>query len=105
MADFLFGLEMEVHQMPEAVCPLCHSAALTDPLGDSTWRYTCPKCGTFEMADFALTTFGDRKHWDETRVQVSKAARKACDEGHPLELTNEQSLLEAIARYHVGSTR
>ena len=91
--------------MPEAVCPLCHSAALTVPPNDFTWRYTCPICGTFEMGDFGITAFRDREHWDETRVQLSKAARKASDEGHPLKLTNEQSLLEAIARYHVGSTR
>jgi hypothetical protein len=91
--------------MPEVVCPLCHSAALTVPLSDSNWRYTCPKCATFEMGDLGLTTFRDREHWDETRVQLSKAARKSSDEGHPLKLTNVQSLLEAIAQYHVGATR
>jgi hypothetical protein len=91
--------------MPEAVCPLCHSAVFTVPLSDSNWRYICPICGTFEMGSLGLSTFGDRPHWDETRVQLSKAARKASDEGHSLELTNEQSLLEAIARYHVGTSR
>ena len=91
--------------MHEAICPLCHSIASTVPLIDSSWRYTCPTCGTFEMGEFGLSTFERREHWDETRVQLSKAARRASDEGHPLRLTNEKSLLEAIAQYHVGAFR
>jgi len=91
--------------MPEAVCPLCHSPALTVPLSDWTWRYTCPTCGTFEMGDFGLTSFGDRDHWDKMRLQLSKAARKASDEGHPLKLTDEESVLQAIALYHVSASR
>ena len=91
--------------MPEAVCPLCHSAALMVPLCDSTWHYTCPTCGTFEMGDFGLTSIGDREHWAKIRLQLSKAVRKACDEGCPLRLTDEESLLQAIAFYHVGASR
>jgi len=92
--------------MAEAVCPLCHSAVLAVPLSDSTiWRYTCPTCGTFELGDFGVTSLRDREHWDETRLQLSKAARRASDEGYPLKLTDEESLLQAIAVYHVGASR
>jgi hypothetical protein len=87
--------------MPQAVCPLCRSSALAISLGESAWRYTCPTCGTFEMSDFA----GTQDHWDETRLQLSKAARKASDEGHPLNLRDEDSVLQAIAVYHVGTAR
>jgi hypothetical protein len=47
--------------------------------------------------------FGTQEHWDETRLLLSKAARKASDEGHPLTLRDEESLLKAIAIYHVGA--
>jgi predicted RNA-binding Zn-ribbon protein involved in translation (DUF1610 family) len=89
--------------MPEAVCPLCRSAALVIPLDKSSWRYTCPRCGTFELRDFAIQTFGTQEHWEQTRLLLSKAARKASDEGHPLNLKDEESLLEAIAANHVGA--
>ena len=79
--------------MSEAVCPLCRSAALAIFLSDSAWRYACPECGTFEMWDFATEMIGTQEHWDETRLQLSRAARKACDEGHPLKLMDEESLL------------
>lgn len=91
--------------MPEAVCPLCRSAALAVPLNNSSWRYTCPTCGTFELSDFATQTFGTQDHWDETRLLLSKAARKASDEGHPLKLKDEESLLRAIAIYHVAASQ
>jgi hypothetical protein len=57
------------------------------------------------MWDFATDVFGTPEHWDETRLQLSKAARRACDEGHPLQLRDEESLLEAIAVYHVLGER
>jgi len=88
--------------MPEAVCPLCQSAALAVALNSSSWRYTCPTCGTFELDDFATQMFGSQEHWDEIRLLLSKAARKASDEGHPLKLRDEESLLQAIAIYRVG---
>ena len=91
--------------MSEAVCPLCRSFALADFLGDAAWKYGCPTCGTFEMWDFATDMFGTQEHWDETRLQLSRAARKACDEGHPLQLRDEESLLQAIAVYHVLGER
>ena len=91
--------------MPEAVCPLCRSAALVVPLDKSSWRYTCATCGTFELWDFAIQKFGSQELWDETRLLLSKAARKASDEGHPLKLTDEESLLRAIAIYHVGASQ
>ena len=91
--------------MPEAVCPLCRSTALVVPLDKSSWRYTCPTCGTFELWDFAIQTFGTQEHWDETRLLLSKAARKASDEGQPLQLKDEESLLQAIAIYHVGASQ
>jgi len=91
--------------MPEAVCPLCRSAALAVSLDKSSWRYTYPTCGTFEMWDFATDMLGTQEHWDETRLQLSKAARKACDEGHPLKLRDEESLLQALAVNHVGAFR
>ena len=90
--------------MSEAVCPLCRSLALADFLGEAAWRYACPTCGTFEMWDFATDMIGTQEHWDETRLQLSKAARKACDEGHPLKLRDEESLLQAIAVHHVGAS-
>ena len=83
--------------MSEAGCPLCRSVALADYLGDAAWRYECRTCGTFEMCDFDTDMFGIREHWDETRLQLSKAARKASNEGHPLKLRDEESLLQAIA--------
>ena len=86
--------------MPEAVCPLCCSAALAVSLGEAAWRYTCPTCGTF---DFGTDKFVANENWDETRLQLSKAARKACDEGLPLQLRDEESLLQAIAVTHVGA--
>ena len=91
--------------MSEAVCPLCRSAALAVFLGDSAWRYACPECGTFEMWDFATEMIGTQEHWDETRLQLSKAARRASDEGHPLKLRDEESLLQAIAVTHAGAFR
>ena len=91
--------------MSEAVCPLCRSVALVDFLGDAAWRYECPTCGRFEMCDFDTDMFGTKEHWDETRLQLSKAARKACDEGHPLKLTDEESLQQALAINHVGASR
>lgn len=91
--------------MPEAVCPLCRSGALAVPLENSAWRYTCPTCGTFELSDFATERSGIREHWDETRLHLSKAARKASDEGNPLKLADEESLLRAIAMHHVGAAR
>jgi hypothetical protein len=36
------------------------------------------------------------QHWDQMKVQLSKAARKASDEGKPLRLTDEASLAKAI---------
>jgi hypothetical protein len=57
------------------------------------------------MGDYSLTASGDREHWDETRVQLSKATPKASDEGHSLKLTDEQSLLEALAHYHVDASQ
>jgi hypothetical protein len=91
--------------MPEAVCPLCRSAALAVPLDNLAWRYTCPTCGTFELCDFGTKIFGTKEHWDETRLQLSKVARKASDEGHPLKLRDEKSLLEAVAMHHVGASQ
>jgi transposase-like protein len=91
--------------MPEAVCPLCRSAALVVSLDNSGWRYTCPTCGTFELWDFATEMFGTQEHWDETRLQLSKVARKASDEGHPLKLRDEESLHEAITTRHVGASQ
>ena len=82
--------------MSEAVCPLCNSAAAVDFLGQSAWRYTCPTCGTFELWDFDTTKYGTKEHWDQMRVQQSKAARKASEEGKPLRLTDEASLAKAI---------
>src|ERR1700730_9568097 len=73
------GGVMEGNKMSESVCPLCRSFALADFLGDAAWRYACPTCGTFEMCDFDTDMFGIREHWDETRLQLSKAARRACD--------------------------
>jgi hypothetical protein len=52
------------------------------------------------MCDFDTEMFGIQAHWDETRLQLSKAARKASDEGHPLKLRDEESLLQAIAMHH-----
>jgi len=89
--------------MPEAVCPLCRSAALTIPLSNSTWRFTCPTCGRFELGDFGFTGLGSQQRWDEMRLELSTAARKASDEGHPLKVTDEESLLQAIAMSHVGT--
>jgi hypothetical protein len=91
--------------MPEAVCPLCRSVALAVPLNISASRYTCATCGTFELWDFATHLFGTQEHWEETRPLLSKAARKASDEGHPLKLKDEESLLEAIAMQHVGASQ
>jgi hypothetical protein len=91
--------------MSQAVCPLCRSFALADFLGDAAWKYECPTCGKFEMWDFATDMFGTQEHWDETRLQLSRAARKACDEGHPLKLSDYVSLLQAIAVTHVGAFR
>ena len=91
--------------MSEAVCPLCRSVALADFLGDAAWRYECPACGTFEMCDFDRDMFGTQEHWDETRLQLSKAARKASYEGHPLKLRDEESLLQAIAIHHILGER
>jgi hypothetical protein len=91
--------------MPEAVCPLCRSAAFAVPLDIWSWWYTCSTCGTFELWDFAIQTFGTQERWDETRLQLSKAARKASDEGHSLKLKDEESLFEAIAIYHVGASQ
>jgi hypothetical protein len=91
--------------MPEAICPLCRSAALAVPLDIWSWQYTCPTCGTFELWDSAIQTFGTQEHWDETRLLLSKAARKGSEEGHPIKLKDEKSLLEAIAIYHVGASR
>lgn len=91
--------------MPDAVCPLCRSDALAVPLDNSGWRYTCPTCGTFELWDFGTEMCGTHEHWDETRLQLSKVARKASDEGHPLKLRDEESLLQAIAVYHVGASQ
>ena len=91
--------------MSEAVCPLCRSFAFVDFLGDAAWRYACPTCGTFEMWDFATDMLGTQEHWDETRLQLSKAARKACDEAHPLKLMDEESLLQALAVNQVGAFR
>ena len=91
--------------MPDAICPLCRPAAHTVPLDNSGWRYTCPTCGTFEYWDFATAKFGTREHWDETRLLLSKAARKASDEGNPLKLRDEESLLRALAVYHVGASQ
>lgn len=91
--------------MPEAGCPLCRSAALAVALNNSSWRYTCPKCGTFELWDFAIHTFGSQDHWEETRLLLSKAARRASDEGHSLKLKDEESLLEAIAIHHIGTLK
>ena len=90
--------------MPEAVCPLCRSAAHIVPLDNSAWRYTCPTCGMFELSDFARQMFGTPEHWDEARLQLSKAARKAFDEGHPLKLRDEESLRQAIAMHHVAAS-
>jgi hypothetical protein len=91
--------------MPESVCPLCRSAAPAILVGRSAWRYTCPTCGTFDLWDFGTDMFGTQGHWDETRLLLSKAARKASDEGHPLKLKDEESLRQAIALYHVGASR
>ena len=90
--------------MPEAVCPLCRSAALAVPLNNSGWRYTCPTCGTFELSDFGTQMFGTREHWDEARLQLSKVARRSSDEGHPLTLRDEESLQRAIAMRHVAAS-
>jgi len=49
--------------------------------------------------------FGTQEHWDETRLLLSKAARKASDEGHPLKLKDEESLLQAIAVYHMAASQ
>src|SRR5258708_5054357 len=95
----------EGNQMPEAICPLCRSAALAVPLDNSASRYPCPTCGTFELSDFATQVFGTQEHWDETRLQLSKAARKASDEGHSLNLRDDESILQAIAVYHVGASQ
>jgi hypothetical protein len=91
--------------MPEAVCPLCRSVAFAVPLNISASQYRCLTCGTFELWDFGTHIFGTQEHWDETRLLLSKAARKASDEGHPLKLKDEESLLEAIAVYHVGASQ
>jgi hypothetical protein len=80
-------------------------AALAVPLDIWSWWYRCPTCGTFELWDFATQTFGTQERWDETRLQLSKAARKASDEGHPLKLKDEESLLQAIAIHHVGASQ
>jgi hypothetical protein len=82
--------------MSEAVCPLCNSAAAVDFLGQSAWCYTCPTCGTFELWDFDTTKYGTKERWVQMRVQLSKAARKASEEGKPLRLTDEASLAKAI---------
>jgi len=87
--------------MAEAVCPLCRCAAFTVLSNNLSWRYTCRTCGTFELWDFALQTFGSQERWNQARVLLSNAARKASDEGHPLELRDEGRLLEAIAATRV----
>ena len=91
--------------MPEAVCPLCRAAALAVTVDNTAWRYACPTCGTFELWDFTTEMFGTQEHWDETRLLLSKAARKASDEGHPLKLRDENSVLQAIAMHHVGASQ